>query len=108
MSDDASELERLPSTELHERAVALARHRWDIRFFWRLLEAIPAAEAAAGNLDASDASIAQASGLVQEALSAEDDPGVQEALRPLYIDYLTRHGEEGTPGGTERGEGEGA
>ncbi|MFC3999682.1 hypothetical protein ACFOVU_27465 [Nocardiopsis sediminis] len=94
MSDDVSELERLSSAELHERAVALARHRWDVRFFWRLLEMIPAAEAVAGNLDASDASVAQASGLVHEALSAEDDPDVQAALRPIYIDYLSRHGDE--------------
>ncbi|WP_344108233.1 hypothetical protein [Nocardiopsis rhodophaea] len=91
MTDDLPRIDELTTTELRERAVALAKRRWDVRFFWHLLESLPAAEAAAGHLDASDASVAQASGLFHEALAAEGDPEVQEALRPLYIDYLSRH-----------------
>ncbi|WP_046472337.1 hypothetical protein [Allosalinactinospora lopnorensis] len=91
MTDDLAQLEQLPTKELRERAVALARHRWDARFFWRLLRSLPAAEASVGHLEHSDATVAQASGLFQEAFAAESDPAVQEALRPIYIDYLTAH-----------------
>ncbi|MDE3721779.1 MULTISPECIES: hypothetical protein [Nocardiopsis] len=82
------DLDRLDTDELRERAVELARQQWDLRFFWKLLGLIPAAQAIAGNQEASDASVAQLSGFVYEALSAENDPEVQEALRPVYIDYL--------------------
>lgn len=94
MSNVPGSLDQLPTKELRERAVALARHRWDIAFFWRLLRSLPAAEAAVGHLDHSDASVAQASGLFHEALAAENDPDVQVALRPIYIDYLVEHAAE--------------
>lgn len=93
MADDLDRLERLSTDELRERAFALAKHRWDVQFFWRLLRSIPAAEAAAGHLEASEAGIATASARVSETLSAEGDPEVQEALRPLYIAYLSEHGD---------------
>lgn len=103
MDDHVTEFEQTSTEDLRERAVELARRRWDVRFFWRLLGLIPAAEAVAGNRQASEASVAQASAFLYEALSAESDPGVQEALRPVYIEYLTEHGEdtggEGTGGG---------
>ncbi|XKK37397.1 hypothetical protein HFP72_21410 [Nocardiopsis sp. ARC36] len=94
MGDDATEFDRTSTEDLRDRAVELARQRWDLRFFWRLLGLVPAAEAAAGNDRASEASVAQLSGFVYEALSAETDPGVQEALRPVYVQYLLDHGEE--------------
>ncbi|GAA4959494.1 hypothetical protein GCM10023224_51710 [Streptomonospora halophila] len=93
MSEDESPLELLETQVLRDRAVALAHHRWDIRFFWRLLGMLPAAEAAAGNLEASEAGVAQASGLFYDALGADEDPDVQEQLRPIFIDYLHRHGD---------------
>ncbi|RNL78084.1 hypothetical protein [Halostreptopolyspora alba] len=94
MSIDPGSLDQLSTKELRQRAVALARHRWDVGFFWRLLRTLPAAEAAVGHLDHSDASVAQASGLFHEALAAENDPDVQVALRPIYIDYLVEHADE--------------
>ncbi|WP_433698485.1 hypothetical protein [Nocardiopsis sp. CA-288880] len=94
MGDDAAEFDRTSTEDLRDRAVELARQRWDLRFFWRLLGLVPAAEAAAGNDRASEASVAQLSGFVYEALSVETDPGVQEALRPVYVQYLLDHGEE--------------
>ncbi|KIH96401.1 hypothetical protein LP52_25255 [Streptomonospora alba] len=84
-------MERLETHELRDRAVALARRRWDIRFFWRLLELLPAVEAAAGNLEAGEAGVAQASGLFYDALGAQEDPRVQEQLRPIFFDYLAKH-----------------
>ncbi|MFC3522998.1 hypothetical protein ACFPZ0_23875 [Streptomonospora nanhaiensis] len=92
MNEDLSALDRLETDELRDRAVALARRRWDVKFFWRLLRLLPAAEAAAGNVEAGEAGVAQASGLFYDALAAEEDPVVQDALRPVYIDYLTEHG----------------
>ncbi|MDA0567942.1 hypothetical protein LG943_27000 [Streptomonospora sp. S1-112] len=106
MSEDVSTLDRLSTDELRDRAVALARRRWDVKFFWRLLRLLPAAEAAAGNLEAGEAGVAQASGLFYDALAAEEDPVVQDALRPVYIDYLTEHGGPAdTEAGTETGSG---
>jgi hypothetical protein len=87
------DLDALGTDELRERAVELARRKWDLRFFWKLLGLIPAAEAIAGNREASEASVAQLSGFVYEALSVENDPEVQEALRPVYIDYLRERAE---------------
>ena len=40
------ELENLSSKELHDRAFDVAKHHVDVGFFWRLLQALPAAEAA--------------------------------------------------------------
>jgi len=104
MEDDATGFGRTSTEDLRDRAVDLARKRWDLRFFWRLLGLIPAAEAAAGNDRASEASVAQLSGFVYEALSVETDPGVQEALRPVYIQYLVDHGEEEDSGGSGTGD----
>ncbi|NKZ02112.1 hypothetical protein [Nocardiopsis alborubida] len=105
MGDDVTEFDQTSTEDLRDRAVELARQRWDLRFFWRLLRLIPAAEAAAGNEEASEASVAQLSGFVYEALSAEADPEVQEALRPVYVQYLLDHGEtaEDVPGNEDAG-----
>ena len=104
MGDDATEFDQTSTEDLRDRAVELARKRWDLRFFWRLLGLIPAAEAAAGNDRASEASVAQLSGFVYEALSVETDPGVQEALRPVYVQYLVDHGGEADDSGSGTGD----
>ncbi|WP_285732549.1 hypothetical protein [Nocardiopsis sp. ATB16-24] len=104
MGDDVTEFDQISTEELREHAVELARQHWDLRFFWRILGLIPAAQAAAGNEGASEASVAQLSGFLYEALSAETDPEVQEALRPVYVQYLLEHGQTredvGRGGGT--------
>lgn len=56
-----------------------ARHHLDLRFFWHLMEVLPAAQAATGDLPLND---------VADAGRGE----VAEQLRPFYIDYLTRQG----------------
>lgn len=93
MGDDVTEFDQISTEDLREHAVELARRHWDLRFFWRILGLIPAAQAAAGNEGASEASVAQLSGFLYEALSAETDPEVQEALRPVYVQYLLEHGQ---------------
>lgn len=104
MGDNDTEFDHISTEKLHEDAVELARRRWDVGFFWEVLRMLPAAEAAAGRPEASEASVAQLSGLLYEAFSAETDPKVQEALRPFYISYLREHG--ALPGtGAEEGHG---
>jgi hypothetical protein len=83
------ELERLSSQELHDRAWRRARHHVDVKFFWDLLKVIPAAEVADGETNEAINDIEHPSGQVAEAL--EQDPGLMDALRPVYIDYLTKH-----------------
>ena len=43
----ADALDELSTQELHDRAVRRAERHLDVRFFWSLLELIPAAETAA-------------------------------------------------------------
>lgn len=88
MSED---LDALSSRELHDRAMHRARRHLDVRFAWRLLKALPAAQAAAGDLDEANADITHVSALVTDALTAESDADALEGLRPIYIDYLRQH-----------------
>jgi len=44
------DLEKLSTRELHDRAVRHAERHLDVKFFWSLLEAIPAAETVSGDL----------------------------------------------------------
>ncbi len=86
-------LDSLSSKELHDRAVRLAEHRLDVVFLWRLIKAIPVAEAAAGELQKSEADVGVGDlvPLLSDLDHADEGP-LADALRPLYIDYLRRHG----------------
>jgi hypothetical protein len=85
------ELEALPSRELHDLAVRRALRHVDVEFLWQLLRALPAAEAAEGHPAHAGTDITKVSALIADAIdSGEGDTA--EALRPLYIDYLARHG----------------
>ncbi len=67
-----------------------AERHLDVRFFWSLLQLIPAAEAASGDAGEADYDIQFSKGLISDALrSGEGELG--EALRPLFIDYLRKH-----------------
>lgn len=83
------ELDALTSRDLHDRAVKLAEHRLDARFFWRLLEEVPAAQAAAGNVGEADLEIGHLITRVHDAI--KPDGALLEALRPVYLDYLLEH-----------------
>ena len=87
------ELDQLSTKELHHRAVQTAERHLDVAFLWRLIKAIPVAEAAAGHLDESEADVG-VSDLVpllhDYGHAGEGDLG--DALRPMYIDYLVQHG----------------
>ena len=84
------ELEQLSSDELHDRAMRVALHHADVRFLWRLLRALPAAEAATGSLDEAQSDVQSLYGRLND-LRQLDKPDIEEALRPLYVDYLAEH-----------------
>ena len=84
------ELERLSTKELHDRAFRLARRNLDWRFFWNLLEAVPAAEAASGHLDEAQQDIISLAERVRD-LVHPDTSEEAEAFRPVYIEYLMEH-----------------
>lgn len=85
----AVDLESLSSKELHDRAIDRAVRHLDVGFLWRLLRAIPAAEAVTGHADQAEADLSHLSSMLNEfAHSGEGE--VAEALRPLYIDYLSK------------------
>ena len=88
MSDDP--LERLSSQELHDLAVSRAKRHLDARFFWELLKVLPAAEAAAGDLEGADADIQRMSAHLDD-LTESGKGEVGELLRPFYLDYLHKH-----------------
>jgi hypothetical protein len=85
-----TELEALSSRELHDMAVHRALHHADVKFLWELLRAIPAAEALEGYEGESEEDVVKASALLADVISSGDGAEA-EALRPLYIDYLTKH-----------------
>ncbi|MGD0241436.1 MAG: hypothetical protein ABSB59_14075 [Streptosporangiaceae bacterium] len=85
------ELDALSSRELHNLAVRRALRHVDVEFLWQLLRAIPAAEASEGHSSEAGRDITHLSVLIDDAIdSGEDD--VADALRPLYLDYLVKHG----------------
>lgn len=86
----AEELELLSSEELHDRAIRYAERHLDVKFFWQMLQTIPAAFSASGNQAESDEDIHHWSALVADAFKA-DEGELAESLRPFYLDYLLRH-----------------
>jgi hypothetical protein len=87
MSED---LEDLSTQELHDRAVRRAERHLDVKFLWSLLEMIPAAEAARGDMGEADFDIQSSKGLIKDAMHSGDGE-LGEALRPFFIDYLRKH-----------------
>ncbi len=85
------ELDALSSRELHDLAVRRALRHVDVEFLWDLLRAIPAAEASEGHADEAGRDITHLSVLLDDAVGS-GDTDVAEALRPLYLDYLVKHG----------------
>lgn len=88
MSDD--DLDRLSSSELHDLAVRHARRHLDVKFFWELLQVLPAAEASAGELEEADADVQRMSAHIDD-ITDSGRGEVADLLRPFYLDYLRRH-----------------
>ena len=85
------ELDSLSSRELHDLAVRRALHHVDVEFLWDLVRAIPAAEASEGNSIEAGRDITKVTSLIAHAIDSGQGE-LAEALRPLYIDYLVKHG----------------
>jgi hypothetical protein len=88
--DTETDLESLSSRELHDLAVRRALHHADLGFFWELLRAIPAAETLEGDVREAGEDLTKVSALFSDALTSGDGD-LADALRPIYIDYLTKH-----------------
>jgi hypothetical protein len=89
MTDDG--LEQLSSQELHDRAVARAKKHVDVKFFWELMKLVPAAEAAAGNIDEAENDVFHLSARVDDLVDAGEGE-TADMLRPFYLEYLREHG----------------
>jgi hypothetical protein len=87
VSDD---LDQLSTHELHDRALHRAEKHLDVKFFWSLLEMIPAAPVAGGDLGEAEFDIQASRGQISDALHSGDGK-LGEALRPVFIDYLRKH-----------------
>jgi len=83
-------LDQLSTHELHERAVRRAERHLDVKFFWSLLEMIPAAETVSGNEREGDFDVQHSLGLISDAVHSGDGR-LGEALRPVFVDYLRKH-----------------
>jgi len=84
-------LEDLSSSELHDLAVHRARRHLDVKFFWQLMQNLPAAEAAAGQFDESDADVMKISAHIDDVTDSGQGE-VADLLRPFYLEYLQKHG----------------
>lgn len=90
MPDDRP-LKGLSSQELRDLAVSYARRHLDIGFFGRLMELLPAAEAAAGEIDEAAADVQRLSAHLDD-VTDSGRAEIAELLRPFYLGYLERHG----------------
>jgi hypothetical protein len=90
MADDDS-LDRLSSKELHDLAVDRAKHHLDVKFFWDLMKLLPAAEAAAGEWDETEADVLRMSAHLDD-MTDSGRGEVADNLRPFYLEYLREHG----------------
>jgi hypothetical protein len=84
----AEDLDALSSRELHDRAFSHALRHADLRFFLDLLAAAPAAHAGEGEIDEAYNDVLRPSSLLTEAIHR--DPTLLDALRPMYVDYLSK------------------
>ena len=84
----ADALEQLSTRELHDRAVRRAERHLDVRFFWSLLQMIPAAEAASGD-QGEAASLGK---VIGPSFAAQEMPDVVSRLIDVYVE--SRHEDE--------------
>jgi hypothetical protein len=88
-----AELDRLEGETLHDLAVRRALKHLDVKFFWRLLGALPVAEAGAGEFDKASEDLQSAVAHIDD-LTDSGRGETAELLRPFYIDYLADDAEE--------------
>jgi hypothetical protein len=89
-------LDQLSSEELHDLAVQHARRHFNVKFFWNLSQVLPAAEAAAGELEEAENDIDRLSAHLDDVTNAGKGE-VADLLRPFYLEYLRKHGVTAPP-----------
>lgn len=87
------ELDQLSTKALHDIAIERARHHMDVAFLWRLVKALPVAEEMVGDDDRAKTDILRPLALINDALYDAGEGALGEALRPLYLEYLTERGD---------------
>lgn len=87
--DDA--LDALSSKELHDLAVRYALRHLDIPFFYRLMRALPVAEAAIGDVKEAEADALTLRAHIDDVTDAGEGE-VADLMRPVYLEYLREHG----------------
>jgi hypothetical protein len=84
-------LEALSSEELHDLAVSHAKRHFNAKFFWELMKLLPAAQAAAGDMEEADNDVFHLSAHVDD-ITESGRGEAAEMLRPFYLEYLRNHG----------------
>ena len=84
-------LDELSSKELHDLAVGRAKRHLDVRFFYRLAQILPAAEAASGDMEGAESDVMWLRAHIDD-LTESGEGEVAESLRPFYLEYLREHG----------------
>ena len=83
-------LDQLSSEKLHDLAVQHAARHLDVRFFWRLLKILPAAEVAASEPEEAELDLLTMRGHLDD-LTDSGRGEIAEELRPFYLEYLRDH-----------------
>jgi hypothetical protein len=94
VSTEFEDLNQLSSKELRHRAFEIARKRRDAKFFWNVMKMIPASESAEGQPELHAGEVEGTRLWLLEFLR----PGhhLEDAMRPIFIDYIEMYGEGGT------------
>ena len=90
MAETTDDLDQLTSAQLHDLAVRHAKRHLDVKFFWNLMQVLPQAEAAAGDIEKAEYDVDSLKGHLDD-LTESGEGEVAELLRPFYLDYLRRH-----------------
>jgi hypothetical protein len=90
MAAETDPLEQLSSEELHDLAVSRAKRHLDVKFFWNLMQLLPAAEASVGEIGEAENDVMRMSAHVDDVTDSGKGP-VADALRPFYLEYLRKH-----------------
>ena len=94
MTPTGDALDELSSQRLHDLALHRARRHLDVAFFYHLMQVLPQAEAAAGDMDKAENDVMRMSAHLDD-VTESGQGEVAELLRPFYLDYLRKHGVSG-------------
>ena len=61
-----------------------------MKFFWEILQALPAAEAVAGSLEEGESDVHSIWSHINDRKTAREGP-VADELREMYIEYILKH-----------------